>query len=392
MSPCPESIESSRSGSASNSDSRRLIGLDLIRGLSALLVCFDHVAHFYIDESRTELPQFITWFFLALKHSGGFAVMVFFVLSGYLVGGSVISKYAKNKFTFRDYFIDRLSRLWVVLIPALIVTVCWDVMGKSHAGMGGYLGAFREVYGSGPSSEYPAVNTLSCFFGNLGFLQGVFTPIYGSNGPLWSLAYEWWYYLMFPLFFVGFFQLKSGKKTGGLTVLLGAAILILLPKFMQAFFLVWCSGVLAYLLKNPTWRYTRFLTKNRLAVISLLAISLVFYGFGYPMNNFGKLAFGLCCAGFIPWISTLRISVPSVEKSVVFLSDISFSLYLFHYPVILFCAFYFGKGNRVGLTWSSFLIAFLFCLSLVMYSIVFWYLFERRTYQFKGLIKKHLCI
>jgi peptidoglycan/LPS O-acetylase OafA/YrhL len=392
MSPCPESIGSSSSDLASNLDSRRLIGLDLIRGLSALLVCFDHVAHFYIDESKTELPQFVTWLFLALKHSGGFAVMVFFVLSGYLVGGSVISKYAKNTFRFRDYFIDRLSRLWVVLIPALIVTVCWDFMGKSHAGMGGYLGAFREVYGSGPSSEYPADNSISCFFGNLGFVQNIFTSIYGSNGPLWSLAYEWWYYVLFPLFYVGFRQLKSRKKMGGLYVLLGAAIFILMSKFMQAFFLVWCSGVFAYLLKNPSWECSRFLTKNRLAVTSLLAISLVFYSFGYPMNNFGKLLFGLCCAGLIPLFSTIRISYPSLEKTVVFLSDISFSLYLFHYPVILFCAFYFGKGNRVGLNWSSFLIAFLFCLSLVMYSIVFWYFFERRTYQFKGLIKKHLCI
>ena len=316
--------------------------------------------------------------------------MVFFVLSGYLVGGSVISKYAKNNFRFRDYFIDRLSRLWVVLIPALIVTLCWDLMGKSHAGVGGYLGGFREVYGSGPSPECPADNSMSCFFGNLGFLQNIFTSIYGSNGPLWSLAYEWWYYALFPLLYVGFCQLKLGKKVGGLYILLGAAIFIFLTKFMQAFFLVWCSGVIAYLLKNPSWRYSRFLTKNRLAATSLLAVSLVFYGFGYPMNNLGKLMFGFCCAGLIPFVSTMRISFPSVGTTVVFLSDVSFSLYLFHYPVIVFCAFNFGKGNRVALTWSSFLIAFLFSLSLLIYSVVFWYLFERRTNQFKGMIKKHL--
>ena len=34
---------------------------------------------------------------------------------------------------------------------------------------------------------------------NAFFLQTIVGPTFGSNGPLWSLAYEWWYYVLFPL-------------------------------------------------------------------------------------------------------------------------------------------------------------------------------------------------
>lgn len=38
---------------------------------------------------------------------------------------------------------------------------------------------------------------VTALFGNLFMLQDVLTPTRGSNGPLWSLSYEWWYYCLF---------------------------------------------------------------------------------------------------------------------------------------------------------------------------------------------------
>jgi hypothetical protein len=52
---------------------------------------------------------------------------------------------------------------------------------------------------SGPTSDQPAVHDIMTFLGNLCFVQTVSVPVYGSNGPLWSLANEFWYYVMFPL-------------------------------------------------------------------------------------------------------------------------------------------------------------------------------------------------
>jgi peptidoglycan/LPS O-acetylase OafA/YrhL len=41
--------------------------------------------------------------------------------------------------------------------------------------------------------------TATTFVGNLAFLQTIAVPIFGTNGPMWSLANEFWYYLIFPL-------------------------------------------------------------------------------------------------------------------------------------------------------------------------------------------------
>jgi peptidoglycan/LPS O-acetylase OafA/YrhL len=63
-------------------------------------------------------------------------VIVFFVLSGYLVGGSVLRSVAVNHWSWRVYLLNRLTRLYAVLIPALV--------------FGGLLDL-----GASTSSEYP---------------------------------------------------------------------------------------------------------------------------------------------------------------------------------------------------------------------------------------------
>lgn len=48
------------------------------------------------------------------------AVVVFFLLSGWLVGGSLLNK-ATREGAFKDYAIDRMTRLWIVLMPTFIL-------------------------------------------------------------------------------------------------------------------------------------------------------------------------------------------------------------------------------------------------------------------------------
>ena len=177
--------------------------LDWVRGLSALAVLFAHVRGFaFVDfEESPTLGTIAKAFYLltGLHHQ---AVMVFFVLSGYFVGGGVLSALSKGKFQWSKYISARLSRLWVVLIPALIFTLVCDSLGRFEA-PGLYEGANREIWMSGPEVDTPADNGLVTFVGNIFFLQTVTTSVYGSNGPLWSLANEFWYYVLFPLFILG---------------------------------------------------------------------------------------------------------------------------------------------------------------------------------------------
>ena len=103
----------------------RLAWLDFARGIAALTVCMGHVrSALFMD--YVDLPDagLATSLFYAWTGLGREAVMVFFVLSGFLVGGAVMR--AGPAFDWRTYAIARLSRLWVVLVPALLLTAALD--------------------------------------------------------------------------------------------------------------------------------------------------------------------------------------------------------------------------------------------------------------------------
>ena len=92
--------------------------LDWLRFTAALMVVMVHarganwVEWGRLEEtSRTKLVAV----FFALTRTGSEWVTVFFVLSGFLVGGKVLERVAKGTFDLRVYAIDRFSRIWVPL-------------------------------------------------------------------------------------------------------------------------------------------------------------------------------------------------------------------------------------------------------------------------------------
>ncbi len=153
----------------------------------------------FVDYGDLQAPGLLAKAFYFLTGFGHEAVMVFFVISGFLVGGKVWSLYQEGRFEWRRYLVDRVSRLYAVLFVALLLGAILDWVGYlyfnkyglySH-GYQGAIAVFRTAPIDQMGWEYFLVNGL--------FLQTILGPTYGSNGPLWSLAYEWWYYILFPL-------------------------------------------------------------------------------------------------------------------------------------------------------------------------------------------------
>ena len=160
--------------------------LDLARGLAAVLVASGHLRSFvFTDFGKLDHPSLVWSLFYLVTGFGHQAVMVFFVLSGFLVGGAVVSRGQCKQWSWTEYVITRITRLWIVLIPALLLTVIWDNLGIAITGSSFYAGGMSEAYSSGPtidSSQYK----LASFLGNVAFLQTIAVPTFGSNGPLWS--------------------------------------------------------------------------------------------------------------------------------------------------------------------------------------------------------------
>jgi peptidoglycan/LPS O-acetylase OafA/YrhL len=60
---------------------------------------------------------------------GSHGVTIFFILSGLFIGYSVINQVQRKSFSWKSYLGRRLIRLWIVLIPALVLTAILDYFG-----------------------------------------------------------------------------------------------------------------------------------------------------------------------------------------------------------------------------------------------------------------------
>src|SRR5207302_8969523 len=81
------------------------------------------------------------------------------------------------------------------------------------------------------------------FLGNLLGLQTVCVPSFGSNGPLWSLANEWWYYCFFILLVAPFGGWKRPFAAWA-AFALGSLLLLVFPLKISLWFVIWGMGML----------------------------------------------------------------------------------------------------------------------------------------------------
>ena len=102
-----------------------IVALDLVRGLAALTVLLGHArVGVWVEFSAlpTEQQTLLSSAFFVVARLGHEAVMIFFVLSGFLVGGKIIERVKAGSFYLADYALDRSTRILLPLIPACILT------------------------------------------------------------------------------------------------------------------------------------------------------------------------------------------------------------------------------------------------------------------------------
>jgi peptidoglycan/LPS O-acetylase OafA/YrhL len=230
--------------------------LDLIRGVSAVLVMIGHLrALFFVEYAQASNPGIVVsavYFMTGLGHQ---AVMVFFVLSGFLIGSSVLNEQLNGRWSWKRYVTRRLTRLYIVLLPGLLLTELLDRVGI-------HLFGISEVYGGLPASFHTLPDSIAdrlgpdVLLGNLAFVQGIATTTLGSASILWSLTNEFWYYALFPLLLLSFVTGKTHSQRAACLAVSGL-ILILIGASVASYFLVWCFGVGVVLLPRRTLRYPR---------------------------------------------------------------------------------------------------------------------------------------
>jgi peptidoglycan/LPS O-acetylase OafA/YrhL len=254
----------SNSGSAwrTPASSSNIIILDALRGAGALIVVADHLRHaLFVEHHSLDAHKAIFAIPYLVTVSGREAVLLFFALSGYLVGGSALRSFKSHTWTWRRYLSARLVRLWLVLLPALLLVLLVDssnIALQNH--FPSYGGKVMRALIS-PASSHSLSG--SVFFANLTFLQKIPFPAFfglaeipplGTDGALWSLTNEFWYYILFPL---GFLVVRGYYKPMQRLIVAAAFLLIslILGKTIFLMFIFWIGGALLSIL--PRWDFAR---------------------------------------------------------------------------------------------------------------------------------------
>jgi peptidoglycan/LPS O-acetylase OafA/YrhL len=370
----------------------RNLWLDMARGLSALAVCLGHLRNaLLVDFGALEHPGILVKAFYTMTGLGHQSVMVFFVLSGYFVGGGILR--SRSKFIWSSYLSSRLTRLWVVLIPCLVLT--WFIDQTVNRYVPGVLsGENFDIWHSGPKpGEYST--SLHTFLANVFFLQTIESPVFGSNGPLWSLANEFWYYILFPLVVFSTGIAGSGKILWrSLAFVLALVLAWWLPEDLLYGFLIWMMGVAVYLLQ-PWLRSLRSPAAIFAAMSGLLLFCL---SLGYSKSAklieyiaidpdfLVGLSFSVLCLA-LTYRPFPAIRYRVIARLSLSLSEMSYSLYVFHFPIVVLIASIAYQSQKLipdGLAltqfmaWSSVLIGLGF--------MVYW-LFEARTYWVRTVVR-----
>ena len=328
-------------------------------------------------------------------------LMIFFVLSGYFVGGSVLKAVDEGKWSWGNYLSNRLVRLWIVLIPALMLTLFWDSIGIFLNGCEVYDGQYDKLLGSVPHHGHYSISAWT-FFGNVFFLHDIFFERFGSDGPIWSLANEFWYYIVFPCIFL---SLRGKEKFGTRVIyfLLSVAILFfLLPRRMDDLFLVWLLGVFVYVIEKKKM----FLYLKKRSVFSFIFICFMgylilchshFLGMDQRFFKLFKPGFifqcgivGVLFAGLLPFLIGY-VPQSILYKRVSYLtSEVSYTLYLTHFPLMFFYFCTFRLPSRSVLNFSNLFLFLVYFLVLLGYAFIVWFIFERRTNEVRSFVREML--
>ena len=352
-------------------------------------MCAGHLRGFlFVDWQQIDGgASALDYLFYFLTGLAGQAVIVFFVLSGFLVGGGIASASAKGTWSVTRYALRRIVRLEMVLVPALLITYMWDSLGQALTNGAGYDGSFYQIVSSGPSVDSPLASGFTTLLGNVSFLMTIAVPIYGTNGPLWSLANEFWYYVIFPLAWISLFRTGLQRSVSIATI---AAIAVFLPKAILLSGIIWLFGYGAWYLTTSSRFRTVCAHPMWFAVTSILFFFSL-YGSRMPHWFGADFSVGLTAALLVTALAVRKTNIHSRYGAIgKKLADMSYTLYLFHFPFLSFFWFCFFTPNQFQPGTSEYGLA-AFALSITLsYAYIMWWCFERNTDKVRRYVEQRL--
>lgn len=318
-----------------SSTKERVFGLDLMRALAIVLVLVGHCLWIF--------PQSNGIVASTIRFGSFLGVEIFFVLSGFLIGKILFELYTKEDFKIATVFYF-LKRRWFRTLPSYFLVLLINI-----------LIAYYFLYLKSEDWKY--------FL----FLQNFNSEMLPFFPESWSLSIEEYSYLLLPfalLFFGTIFKVKNKPLFFG--VLISALIIFFIFLKIRYHFttlnndiIKWnvaLKAVVIYRLDSIFWgvlcswialNYSFYWKKHKkiLCLMGFLSLGFGLFGIGYFRLLIGNYSFfwnvfylpfiTVSISFFLPLLSDWKQTNEVFVKPILFISTISYSIYLLHYSIIL---------------------------------------------------------
>jgi peptidoglycan/LPS O-acetylase OafA/YrhL len=295
---------------------------------------------------------------------GGYVgVDIFFVISGYLISGIIVDAVERDRFSYLDFYIRRIRRIFpalVIVIAATLVVGWYVLLPDEFERLGKHLAA-----GAGFATNLVLWSEAGYF------------DVSSDTKPLlhlWSLAIEEQFYILWPLILGLVWRRKRGLLFATLSIAAisfaynvisvvhhpVAAFYSPLARFWE----LMLGGILAYLVRQKGEWLAQFRTQRAAGGLLLIGVSVFALNREFAFPGYWALfptvgAFLVISAGFTNWISRYVLG----NRLMVGVGLISYPLYLWHWPILVFAKIVKGglltPTDRVTAIAASVALAFL---------------------------------
>lgn len=270
-----------------------------------------------------------------LVNMASYCVLMFFILSGFLISHSLHQKMNTHPgYGFKAYFLDRFFRIFPPYIAALLLVFVIDIVGFNITGQYFswtiYTGNF--IINSLQLQEFPIATWLNEKY----MIEFFRFHYFGTDLPLWTIAIEWWLYMFYGFLVIYFFSSEKIKIVR-IPILVMLAItpvyyILVSARMEKGLTLYWFLGVI--LTAGSTLLYLQY---RLVFYFSLLILLVGIFGF----QTLGpQVSITIFLLGLFLMMQSTQGDRMKLNRLIKWLADkgsgYSYSLYLIHYSIIYF--------------------------------------------------------